>query len=436
LKLAFFLLTVLTLAAAPARRFVVISDIHFNPLADASLVPKLIASEPSQWEDIFAATPTPQAYGQDATWPLLSSLVAGLQKVQPKPKLIIFTGDVLPHHFHERFEAISSSQDPAAFRAFVRKDFDFVSMELQKAAGGVPVVYTVGNNDEECGDYELQPGGPFLIDIAAAVKTLAQVDDKAFADWSATASYAVDNPLAPHYRILALNSTYWSRRYKNACGTGADPGQAVLDWLSAQLMYAQKQHDKVWLAYHIPPGIDGHSSARAKQTIDFWNPKYAAAFYQLLDQYRGTIDLSLAGHTHLDDMRLVSTAHSTALILINPGLSPNISQNPAFRVITVDRHARPLDVLTYYRSNLNAPEWKLEYSTRPAYRLKRIDASDYQSLYREIAADPRIGDKWRLYYSVSHAAGVSTDKTYLRSLYCADGNVEDAAYEACMAKPQ
>ena len=430
------MLSVVTLAAAPAHQFLVISDIHFNPLADPALVPKLIASEPSQWEEIFAAAPTPQAYGEDATWSLLSALVYGLRSVQPKPKLIILTGDVLPHHFREKFETISSSKDPQAFRAFVKKDFAFVSSELEKASTGVPVIYTIGNNDEECGDYELQPSGPFLKDIASEVQALAHVDAGTLSDWSVTASYEATNPLARHHRILALNSNYWSRRYKNACGSGAEPGQAVLDWLSTQLADAKKHNDKVWLVYHIPPGIDGHSSARAKQTVDFWNPKDASAFYQLLDEYRETIDFSLAGHTHLDDMRLVSTAHTTSLVLINPGVSPNIGQNPAFRVITVDSKARPLDVMTYYISNLAAPDWTLEYSTRPAYALKRIDAGSYESLYQAIGATPETGDKWKSYYSVSHPVAVSKDKAYLRSLYCADGNVEDAAYEACMAKAQ
>lgn len=424
------------MAAAPARQFVVISDIHFNPLADPALVPQLIAAEPSQWEAIFAAKPTVQAYGEDSTWPLLAALVSGLQDVQPKPKLILFTGDILPHHFREKFEAAAQSKDPQLFRTFVKKDFAFVTLEIERAAGGVPVIYTTGNNDEECGDYELQPGGPFLNDIAADVKAMAQLDGDALMDWSTAASYETANPLAPHHRILALNSNYWSRRYKNACGSGSDPGQAVMDWLSAQLADAKKHNAKVWLVYHIPPGIDGHSSARAKQTVDFWNPKYAMAFYHLLDEYRGIIDLSLAGHTHLDDMRLVSSAHTTSLVLINPAVSPNIGQNPAFRVITVDSKAHPQDVLTYYVSNLTAPDWKLEYSTRPAFALKRIDAKNYQSLYGEIATNPDRGNKWRLYYSVSHPVAVSKDKLYLRSLYCADANVKDAGYEACMAKTQ
>lgn len=440
MKLASLLLiTALALSAGPPREFLVISDIHFNPLADPALTQQLMASEPTQWEAIFTGDLNQplQKYGDDSAWPLLSALITGIRDVQPRPKIVFLTGDILTHKFREKFVAAENTKDHAAFRSFVKKTFAFVSFELEKAAGGVPVVYTLGNNDEECGDYALQPSGPFLQDTSGHVRALAHLSAGDLTGWMAYGSYTMPNPIAVHHRIIALNTNFWSRRYTNTCGSQSDdPGQTVLDWLSGQLKEAQRGHEKVWLVYHIPPGIDGHSSSRANQTVPMWKQNYAEGFNKLLDEYRKTIDLNLAGHTHLDDIRLVKTPHATTLVLINPGVSPNVGQNPAFRVFEVDSRARLIDLMTYYIPRLENLKWQLEYRARSAYNLKHLNAKSYESLYRQIDGSSTVADKWKLYYSVSRPAGLSDRKAYLQSLYCATGNSDPESYEACLNSSQ
>ncbi len=429
--------------AQAAQQFLILSDIHFNPLADPALAAQLMAAEPSQWEAIFSADlHSPAAkYGEDSSWALLSALVTGMQSIQPRPKVIILTGDLLPHKFQDKFSAITHASDPAAFRRFVQKTFTFIGLELGKGSAGVPLLYTLGNNDEECGDYALQPDGPFLQDTQQTVQTLARLKSDAMAQWASLGSYSAMNPLARHHRILALNSNFWSYRYANSCGGTAsrtdpvqiDPGQAEINWLSDQLKDAAAHNDKVWLAYHIPPGIDGHSSSKTGKVVTFWKQQYVEAFDKLLDQYRGTIELNLAGHTHMDDIRLVTTGQAQTLVLINPAVSPNASQNPAYRLVTVDAKARPVDITTYYMPNLDVLKWEPEYSARPAYGLNKIDAASYRALYQSIDSSPAVSDKWRLYYSVSRPDGVSDKKTYQRSIYCASGNSAPDAFEKCMA---
>jgi len=439
LAAAFFALAVFQprVQALPAKSFVVISDIHFNPLANPALAPQLMAADPSQWEAIFSADPHPvlQRYNEDSTWTLLALLVAGVREAQPEPGLILVSGDILAHKLVEKFATATGSSDPAAFRLFVQKTVAFVGLELQKASSGSDVVYAVGNNDDECGDYSLEPGGPFLQDTQPTVESLAQTNAGRLATWPSLASYATPNPLVRHHRILALNTTFWSRRYANTCGdktVSSDPGALVMTWLSNQLHDAKLHRDKVWLVYHIPPGIDGHSSSRTNQTVPMWKPDYAAGFNKLLDQYRETIDLNLAGHTHLDDFRLVKTEHATTLVLINPGVSPNVGQSPAFRVITLDSHAHAKDLLTYYLPDLAANKWQLEYSTRAAFGLKRIDAQSYELLYQQIGQSPSATEKWKVYYAVSRPAALNSSKSYQRSLYCATGYTDPNAFAACL----
>src|SRR5690349_4383251 len=53
----------------------VVSDIHFNPMADPGLVTKLEAAEPSQWQTILSRSKSTSfsQYGQDTNWWLLRS---------------------------------------------------------------------------------------------------------------------------------------------------------------------------------------------------------------------------------------------------------------------------------------------------------------------------------------------------------------------------
>ncbi|WP_157817557.1 hypothetical protein [Candidatus Thiodictyon syntrophicum] len=53
------------------RWFGMISDLHFDPFYDPSLVARLAAAEPSRWEEIFAASSitTPSASGSDTNFP-------------------------------------------------------------------------------------------------------------------------------------------------------------------------------------------------------------------------------------------------------------------------------------------------------------------------------------------------------------------------------
>lgn len=389
-------------------------------MADPVIVPQLAGADVGQWESILNGDPQPvtQKYGQDTVWPLFASFLKEIQELQPRPKLIVVTGDILPHHFQDRFDSAE------AFRAFEKKAFAFVGMELEKVSGGVPVIYTTGNNDQDCGDYKLQPDGPFLKDSEPTVQMLAKVDAAAMKSWDSLGTYVRENPLARHQRIIVMNTNFWSSRYVNACGDkGSDPGQAELTWLGEQLAAAREHHDKVWLVYHIPPGVDGHSSAMTGKVVLFWKPKYTEGFGKLLDEYSSTVELNLAGHTHMDDFRLLKTPNGSFVVMINPGLSPNVGQNSGFRVFTVDGRGQLKSETTYYSADAAAPKWQAEYSE------DGLTIKDFEARYQKMA-----NGGWEEYFSVSRPGSLSKVAGYLQSLYCATGNTEAAAFSACVAK--
>lgn len=433
LAIFFFLLVLLAATTTPAvaADFLWLSDIHFDPLADASLVDKLAAAEPAQWAGIFASGSQKfPAYGHDTNWALLSSVLEAAGKTDPKAAFTIVTGDLLVHHFREQFNAAATKHDDAAFRSFVSKSIQFVALELKQ--GTKPVFVALGNNDDECGDYSVQPDGAFLQDSAPSVANLAGLSDTS--SYLHSGNYAVANPSVKHARIVVLNTVFFSRRYNNRCGTaGVDPGAETLNWLDQQLASAQAKHEKVWLVYHIPPGIDAFASTHANPPgsgTPLWKAPYLTKFLDLLNRYPGVANVNLAGHIHVDDFRLLN---NSAFLVVCPAVSPITGQNPTFRTVTFDGHGNLQNQSTYYINNLAAPKWQLEYDFAKTWRLRGLNAKNYSTLFSRFGADAKTTSRWLTLYSTSHAAASLTPETF-RPYYCAETGLSADSYQSCLQR--
>ena len=428
IKYALFVL--LTTLPAAAADFLWLSDIHFDPLATPALVDKLAAAEPAQWADILAGGSTKfPAYGSDSSWPLFSSVLSASAKTAPNAAFTIVTGDLLVHHFREHFDAIATSHDDAAFRAFVRKSVEFVALQLKQRSPGKPVFVTLGNNDDECGDYAIQPDGPYLHDTGKFVGDLAGLSNTD--SYMQLGSYSVLNPAIKHQRIIVLNTVFFSPRYANRCGqSSADTGEQLLNWLAKELDSAKAHHEKVWLVYHIPPGVDGFATTHAKVpgTVTLlWKGSYLNKFLALLDQYPGMVGANFAGHLHVDDFRVFGQR----IVVVAPSVSPITGQNPTFRTVSFDPHGNLKDQSTYYLKDLAEP-WRLEYDFDKEWHLKGLNAQSYSSLFTRIDNSPETATRWMTLYSTSKVPSSLTLDTF-RPLFCAEGNITAPAYQTCAA---
>jgi hypothetical protein len=157
-----------TARAAEAAPFLVVSDMHFNPLDDASLAARLDAAPAKDWPAILDGTAGRRLspFGRDSNWFVLRSAFAAMRQAQPHPAYILHTGDMLAHDFRETFEAALPAHkgDEAAYRAFTLKTVTTLLETLRQAFPGVPVLTALGNNDSYCGDYAVEPNGLFLGD--------------------------------------------------------------------------------------------------------------------------------------------------------------------------------------------------------------------------------------------------------------------------------
>ena len=433
---AFLLVTI----AAPVKagEFLWLSDIHFDPLADPRIVDQLAAAEPAQWAAILAGGSAKfSGFGHDASWPLFSSVLQASGKIEPKPAFTIVTGDLLTHHFRERFDTSATVHGDEAFRAFVRKTAEFVVLQIKQSSAHAPVVIALGNNDSDCGDYALQPNGPFLSDSAMFVS-----DSDSYRRYG---SYSVATPALRHVRLVVLNTVFFSPRYRNACGHGTDdPAAGELAWLANELREAESQHEKAWLVYHIPPGVDAYATTHARQTAAgsvtlLWKEAYQSKFLSLMAQYSTVVGPNFAGHIHVDDFRLLGgVAEGSPFVALGGAVSPITGQNPTFRLVQFDAHGKLEDQATYYLKNLMeavggaAPDWELEYDFHREWKLSGLNAKSYTKLYERIGSSTETTARWKILYSTSNEVGSPITLVNFRQFYCAAGNLSADAYQACV----
>ena len=327
----------------------------------------------------------------------------------PKPAFVLVSGDFLAHGFRREFNAAAGDHSDAAYRVFVRKTMQFLGQQLEQTFPATVILPALGNNDEECGDYELQPGGPFLIDTLPILRRLVgSAGGPGFdRDWQSYGNYSAR---VSGIRILSTNTNFLSVHYRNACGSAADgdPGRATLAWLEAELAAAKEAQERVWLLYHILPGIDGYATLRQGSCpgtmIPMWDQAYAGAFFPLLRRYADSVVASFAGHTHMDDFRLIADAEGRyGFAVITPAVSPIFGQNPAFRTVTFDAAGGILDQTTYDLMNLpqattaagGVPaEWRAEYTFIRLWSLPRVDLPSLDHLYSLITDVPAEGEQW------------------------------------------
>lgn len=426
----------------------ILSDLHFDPTANKVLVDRLTLAEPQQWAAILADDNSRMStYGNDTNWKLLSSALAAARE-QPKPDIVLILGDFLVHQFRARFNAAATDHGDFAFRSFAVKTMRFLARQLEAAFPETPILPTLGNNDSDCGDYALRPGGDFLSDTFDIASGLIGPESGAplRQTWQALGNYAVPNPALRNHLIVALNTNFFSPNYKNACGDASqgNPARATLAWLRRVLSEAEAAYQKVWLIYHIPPGIDAFATARhgacPVAPVGLFGEPYAREFHALMARYRATVVASFAGHIHTDGFRLLAdNGKAFGFVLVSPAVSPIYGQNPAFRRLRLDDDGTIADQSVYYLANLPdaasgaTAEWRLETSFDAAWSLPRFDLASLEELYRQIGASSAARGRWLDLYAVQGPARAAINSTNDAIYRCTAGNdrPDDFAHCTC-----
>ena len=386
------------------------SDLHFNPLYDQTpaLLAALVAADASQWASIFATSTqtTPSAPGADTNYPLLVLALASIKQNLGGSPLILYTGDLLGHNISSNLTTYTGITDPAVIQRFNDNTVAFVTQQIRSAVGDIPVLFAVGNCDSYTG---YGPDSSFLAHSADSFYTnmLNKSTDRAafLATFTAGGYYSAE-PAGTNVMVIGLNTIQFSPLVQNKDGSenNAVAVDAELAWFDSKLAAAQAAGKKVWLLMHAPPGADEGTTAKSVATDGhlasstmMWEPNYQATFMRTLAKYPGVIALTLAGHTHMDEYRVMSSGNVVEIV---PGISPCFGNDPAYKVFAVDKVTLALADYSSFNYDLTTmpSQFGAYYKYSDLYSLKGSLGSSLELLCPELVTNNALQTLYRGHY--------------------------------------
>jgi sphingomyelin phosphodiesterase acid-like 3 len=283
------------------------------------------------------------------------------------------------------------------------------------------VMFAVGNCDSYTG---YGPDSVFLSNNANSYYSNllnGTADHQAFlASFSAGGNYSAE-PAGTNLMVIGLNTIEFSPLVQNSDGSenNAVAVGAQLAWFDLQLAAAQRAGKKVWLLMHAPPGGDEGTTAKsvsgaghlASPTM-MWEPNYQATFLDAVAKYPGVIALTVAGHTHMDEYRIMSAGN---LVEIIPGVSPCFGNDPAYRVFAMDGSSlAPTDYSAFNYDLTKMPaQFNSYYKCSEVYPLEGSLGSSLESMCPQLATSSALQGLYRgHYYSGNNAASPITNANW------------------------
>ena len=420
--------------------FLLLSDIHFDPYADAAIMEKLGAKLregcPASGSASFPK------FGKDANYPLLKSaldeVVATAAENHIHYDYVIVTGDFLAHSFDSRYRQCVGGGDEA-YQKFASDTLAFVDGMIAHALPGVPVFAALGNNDSDKGDYA-EPSTAFLHSVGqdwsrAWGDLPAGARAAAAASFERAGNYAVPDPAVANHQFIILNSNRWAAHNARACGeTDPDPG-GQFQWLGDVLGTVKRAGGSATLVMHVLPGIDAMRSSMG-QPQSLWTERCTEKFVAELTAYRGVVREIYAGHIHRDDFRILPDREGKPLLPIHiaPSISPIYFNNPGVEIGWYDKHTGELRDYATFKLDLTLPNptWTAEYVFSRAYGHPRPDLAALKQLSLEIhESSPHsgVGEKWANYYTVGTGPFLTPDNWMNYS--CAQTEITVAHFARC-----
>ena len=363
--------------------FLTLADIHFDPFiacynkpAPCVLIQKLRQAPASQWPAIFTNDDKSiQQYRLDTNYYLLNStLKAAKEKSQAmNVQFVLVLGDFLAHdnrHFYIQF---TRDRSRAGYAAFVKKTMEFLRNELAAAFPNIDVYIVVGNNDSYRYDYMIEPYGAFFRDMGQIFSSLIKNKNNRqsmLLSFPIAGYYGVDLANPPGVRLLGLNSVLFSDKARG--NHLSQVATKELDWLQQQLVAAKAKHQKVFIAMHIPAGVDIYGSLKYRllRLIELWKPDYIQRFEEELQAFSPQMSAIFSGHLHIDWLQMLTLNNANSIpIAGTPSVSPIFGNNPGFKVYTYNVDTEQLDDYeTFYYSLSASPAWSAKRATESFYQ--------------------------------------------------------------------
>jgi hypothetical protein len=405
----------------------VFSDVHFQPFIDPfqpdnitlnplttaanqALVKQLDGADVSAWPAIFkgAANSAPSTPLTDTNFTLLGLALNSIKQNLGTSPAVLFTGDFLGHGMNYLYLSYTVGKTNADADAFVDKTLTFVLQQIRAAVGSIPVYFALGN----CDSYSDEgPGSTFLASNAQQLYTLALNGAGNQQDVISTITnggyYSVE-PEGMNLMIIALNTFALSPSITADTTLISDQ----FAWFDIKLAAAKAAGKKVWLLMHAPPGAVEDTTAQSANgngqitaATMMWVDSNQKRFMGIIGKYPGLIAMSLAGHTHMDEFRLMSPGNALA---ITAGISPYFGNNPAYKIFALDSLSLAPTDYSAVNFNLQAQplpsQFSSYYTFSQAYDLKGPLASSLAVLFPTLIGSNALQNQYRgVFYSGNNA---------------------------------
>lgn len=419
-----------TSAAALTGKFLHLSDIHFDVFAGTNVSD--FADKPiDEWSNHFNANvPLSSGRGVDTNYALLMSALDAAAKAGPYD-FILYTGDYLPHGYYHGSDNAKSSD-------FAAKVIEFVNYKIAEKMPKTPIVGALGNNDSGCGDYSVDPNGNFLKDLSGKMPGVTSP-----ADFAKFGFYTIDHPTVPGTQFLTMG-TFWSAKYpgyEHGHGTrcpyqiDADaPGELQNDWLENQLGVGSNPTTAtgpVILLMHVPPGMDGFGGGHQ------WHRHFESDFEKDLPKSKRPVIGAFAGHTHMDEMRVLSDSGNPYLALrVAPSVTTYNGNEPSFTVADYDTSdGRMTDYEVHsYRPGGSGMAWQSEYRFSKAYNVTEFTPANVAKLAAEMQQKKDPTGTRATYLRYYSAKDQNHTPRRWKNIVCATSNSWQGDFDTCKRK--
>ncbi|MEP7145524.1 MAG: hypothetical protein ABI792_00805 [bacterium] len=427
--------------------FLNFSDVHFDPFYDTTLVKLLKRSGYKKWEKIFLSSHLKKlsSYGNDSNYPLFKSSLEDMKARIPDPEIIIITGDFMSHNFNKTFERYTGTSSKNSLSSFIMKTIGFTQFMITKYFPSSQIFVTVGNDDADCGNYMIEPGGKFIKEFYKLWSPYINRKERmrSFNYTFKTGAYGIaDIRQSSKNKMIILNTIFFSVNYKNLCGdTLTDPGAEELTWFRKTLESCRSAGFKAWLSFHIPPGIDIYSTIHAKGNCEekifpAWKQKYNDAFLKTIKDYSDVITASFGGHFHRDAFRVIYNINDpVSFIHLTPSISPVYGNNPAYHIFVFNKFDYELlNYETYYLKDLttDSAHWSFEYDFKSSFNQDMITPRSLNNVNSFILSDTTFRAKYIRYYSAHNEESYSGDYAEWYYNWCGIGHLEKQDYANCL----
>jgi hypothetical protein len=176
--------------------------------------------------------------------------------------------------------------------------------------------------------------------------------------------YEITVPGNKQQKIILLNTVLFTDRVHIIQQKQAAFRQ--LAWLHSRLLFAEKHHQHVILAFHIPIGIDIFATIKSKLDIkEFWQENYTEKFEADLERFSSVITGILPAHIHVNAFQLIMLKRLMNIpVNFTPSISPIFGNNPGFKIFSYEEDTLGIKnrETYFYPLDGSPPAWERQYS--------------------------------------------------------------------------